>query len=100
MFPPNMIVNQRPWTYLTPELESPKMICRVFLNVSTNLTERVPRVVADWGLAIAKHTVQAHGGTISVKSEEGKGSTLSFNLPINPDMDQQNLKFNKNLTKP
>ena len=39
------------------------------------------------GLAIAKHTVQAHGGTISVKSEEGKGSTLSFNLPINPDMD-------------
>jgi two-component system phosphate regulon sensor histidine kinase PhoR len=34
------------------------------------------------GLAIAKHTIQAHGGTISVKSEEGKGSIFSFNLPF------------------
>jgi two-component system phosphate regulon sensor histidine kinase PhoR len=34
------------------------------------------------GLAIAKHTVQAHGGTISAKSEEGKGSVLSFTLPL------------------
>jgi two-component system phosphate regulon sensor histidine kinase PhoR len=34
------------------------------------------------GLAIAKHTIQAHGGTISVKSEEGKGSIFSFNLPL------------------
>ncbi|MGP8079142.1 MAG: ATP-binding protein, partial [Dehalococcoidales bacterium] len=34
------------------------------------------------GLAIAKHTIQAHGGNISVKSEEGKGSSFSFNLPI------------------
>jgi two-component system phosphate regulon sensor histidine kinase PhoR len=34
------------------------------------------------GLAIAKHTIQAHGGSISVKSEEGKGSIFSFNLPF------------------
>lgn len=34
------------------------------------------------GLAIAKHTVQAHGGTIQVESEEGKGSTFSFTLPV------------------
>jgi two-component system phosphate regulon sensor histidine kinase PhoR len=33
------------------------------------------------GLAIAKHTIQAHGGSISVKSEQGKGSVFSFNLP-------------------
>ncbi|MGD0794182.1 MAG: ATP-binding protein [Dehalococcoidales bacterium] len=33
------------------------------------------------GLAIAKHTVQAHGGDIRAQSEEGKGSTFSFNLP-------------------
>jgi two-component system phosphate regulon sensor histidine kinase PhoR len=39
------------------------------------------------GLAIAKHTVQAHGGSIWAQSEEGRGSTFSFNLPIqvNPD---------------
>jgi two-component system phosphate regulon sensor histidine kinase PhoR len=33
------------------------------------------------GLAIAKHTIQAHGGEISAQSEEGKGSTFTFNLP-------------------
>jgi two-component system phosphate regulon sensor histidine kinase PhoR len=34
------------------------------------------------GLAIAKHTVQAYGGDISAQSEEGKGSTFSFSLPV------------------
>lgn len=34
------------------------------------------------GLAIAKHTVQAHGGNIWVHSEEGKGATFSFSLPL------------------
>jgi two-component system phosphate regulon sensor histidine kinase PhoR len=36
------------------------------------------------GLAIAKHIVQAHGGSIWVQSEEGKGSTFSFSLPLRP----------------
>jgi two-component system phosphate regulon sensor histidine kinase PhoR len=34
------------------------------------------------GLAIAKHIVQAHGGDIRVASEEGKGSTFTFSLPV------------------
>jgi two-component system phosphate regulon sensor histidine kinase PhoR len=34
------------------------------------------------GLAIAKHIVQAHGGNIWAQSEEGKGSTFSFSLPL------------------
>jgi two-component system phosphate regulon sensor histidine kinase PhoR len=33
------------------------------------------------GLAIAKHTVQAHGGDIRVQSQEGKGATFTFTLP-------------------
>jgi two-component system phosphate regulon sensor histidine kinase PhoR len=42
------------------------------------------------GLAIAKHTVQAHGGRIWANSQEGKGSTFSFSLPLksnNPESD-------------
>lgn len=33
------------------------------------------------GLAIVKHIVEAHGGSITVKSAEGKGTTFGFTLP-------------------
>ncbi len=35
------------------------------------------------GLAIAQNIVQAHGGTIRVASEVGKGTTFSFTIPLN-----------------
>jgi two-component system sensor histidine kinase KdpD len=36
------------------------------------------------GLAVAKAIVEAHGGTIGVASEVGRGSIFTFSLPIEP----------------
>jgi two-component system sensor histidine kinase AtoS len=37
------------------------------------------------GLAVCKRIVDAHGGTISAKSKEGEGTTLTIRLPIKPE---------------
>jgi signal transduction histidine kinase len=36
------------------------------------------------GLSIVKHIVQLHGGSIDVRSDEGKGTTFSVHLPVEP----------------
>lgn len=50
-----------------------------FYRVDNSTTRRV--FGTGIGLFITRHLVDAHGGKIWVKSEEGKGSTFSFTLP-------------------
>jgi PAS domain S-box-containing protein len=40
------------------------------------------------GLAIVKRYVELHSGTLSLKSEPGKGSTFSFDIPIGLETDE------------
>ncbi|MGA2284664.1 MAG: ATP-binding protein [Dehalococcoidia bacterium] len=58
-------------------------------------TEKVPRIFERFykvdrargdrgtglGLAVVKHTVEAHGGTVRVRSQEGRGSIFTLVLP-------------------
>ena len=50
------------------------------MNVSTQPTKGEKRT--GLGLAIAKRLVEAHGGTISVQTKQGFGTTFTVLLPI------------------
>ncbi len=56
----------------------------VFLTVSTGPTApfRVATPGAGLGLAVAQEVVAAHGGTISVRSAEGRGTGFVVHLPL------------------
>jgi two-component system phosphate regulon sensor histidine kinase PhoR len=61
------------------EAEQSKIFNKFFRS-STVLTDAIPGV--GLGLAITKTIVDAHGGSISVSSELGKGTTFEVRLPL------------------
>ena len=57
-----------------------KKIFDKFYRVSTVMTKQARG--SGLGLTLAKHIVEAHGGTIEVESEVGKGSRFTVRLPL------------------
>ncbi len=70
-----------------PARDLPRLFDR-FFQVEEHLTRRHGGM--GLGLAVAKSMVELHGGRIWVESEEGKGSTFTFLLPIDGVVNPQN----------
>ena len=59
--------------------EIPKIFER-FYRVKTDMTRNI--VGTGLGLPIVKSIVEAHNGSLTVKSKEGSGSTFTVRLPV------------------
>lgn len=61
---------------------SAEMLSKLFTDAATSTTGGT-----GLGTRIVKHVITQHGGSISVASEEGRGSTFSIRLPLNSDFE-------------
>ena len=55
----------------------PEVVSKIFTPLFTTKAQGM-----GFGLSICKRIVEAHGGSINVKTELGKGTTFTVSLPI------------------
>lgn len=60
--------------------EQQRRLFEKFYRADSAIKDQVPGT--GLGLFLCKHIVEAQGGTIWVESEEGRGSTFSFTIPL------------------
>src|SRR5699024_2891139 len=65
-----------------PEADIPFVFDR-FYKADKSRTRNKTKKGTGLGLAIAKNIIDAHNGTISVKSKLNQGTTFSFTIPLN-----------------
>ena len=61
---------------------APEALPRVFDRYARAIDDEHEVVGSGLGLMIVKQTVEAHGGRVGVRSEEGEGSTFWFRIPL------------------
>jgi len=61
-------------------LEEQHKVFQPYYRLKTANREHIPGV--GLGLALCKHLVELHGGRIWIESEQGKGNTFAFSLPV------------------
>lgn len=64
---------------------SPQEIDRVWLKFVRGREQDLKTKGSGLGLYLVKYFIELHGGTVEIRSEVGKGSTVSFTLPIVDD---------------
>jgi len=62
--------------------EKQHMLFQKFTDLNANASTEAKTLSSGLGLYITKGIIQAHGGLVTINSIEGKGTTVTFNLPI------------------
>jgi len=65
-----------------PRSQQKRVFTKFFRATKEHLKSEVEAVGSGLGLYITKNIIKAHGGEIWFESEEGKGSTFYFSLPV------------------